>query len=86
MSYEDSPARIGARLHWFTKTPPERLHLWATPEPLFQTDPETRGAVTRCAGCGVLLVAHDTKAARNLAMAGQDPGAGAVAGSADRFC
>ena len=133
VSYEDSPARIGARLHWFTKTPPERLHLWETPEPLFQTDPETRGAVTRCAawpklwedikvarpslvivdpvsaaladadtsqtgpartflrevsqeaataGCGVLLVAHDTKAARNLAMAGQDPGAGAVAGSA----
>ena len=34
------------------------------------------------AGCGVLLVAHDTKDARNLAMAGQDPGAGAVAGSA----
>ena len=33
------------------------------------------------AGC-VLLVAHDTKSARNLAMAGQDPGAGAVAGSA----
>ena len=21
VSYEDSPARIGARLHWFTKTP-----------------------------------------------------------------
>ena len=30
----------------------------------------------------MLLVAHDTKDARNLAMAGQDPGAGAVAGSA----
>ena len=109
------------------------MHLWANPEPLFQTDPESRGAVTRCdawprlweeikaarpalvivdpvsaaladadtsqtgpartflgllsqeaatAGCGVLLVAHDTKSARNLAMAGQDPGAGAVAGSA----
>ena len=28
------------------------------------------------AGCGVLLVAHDTKSARNLAMAGQDPGPG----------
>ena len=123
VSYEDSPARIGARLRWFTETAPERLHLWETPEPLFQTDPETRGAVTRCAawpklwgeikmacpslvivdpvsaaswptflrevsqeaataGCGVLLVAHDTKSARNLAMAGQDPGAGAVAGSA----
>ena len=34
------------------------------------------------AACGVLLVAHDTKSARNLAMAGLDPGAGAVAGSA----
>ena len=124
VSYEDSPARIGNRLHWFTKTAPERLHLWANPEPLFQTDPENRGAVTRCAAwpqlweeikaarpalvivdpvsaaladadtsqtgpartflrevsqeaatadCGVLLVAHDTKDARNQAMAGQDP-------------
>ena len=133
VSYEDSPARIGARLHWFTETPPERLHLWANPEPLFQTDPKNRGAVTQCtawsqlweeikatapalviidpvsaaladadtsqtgpartfirevsqeaatADCGVLLVAHDTKSARNQAMAGQDPGAGAVAGSA----
>ena len=131
MSYEDSPARIGARLRWFTETAPEQLHLWANPEPLFQTDPESRGAVTRCdawprlweeikaarpslvivdpvsaaladadtsqtgpartflrllsqetatAGCGVLLVAHDTKSARSLATAGQDPGA--VAGSA----
>ena len=26
-----------------------RLHLWETPEPLFQTDPENRGAVIRCA-------------------------------------
>ena len=33
------------------------------------------------AGAGVLLVAHDTKAARNLARAGEDPGAGAIAGS-----
>ena len=133
VSYEDSPARIGNRLRWFTKTAPEGLHLWANPEPLFQTDPENRGAVTKCAAweqlwteikavrpalviidpvsaaladadtsqtgpartfirelsqeaatadCGVLLVAHDTKSARNLAMAGQDPGAGAVAGSA----
>ena len=133
VSYEDSPARIGNRLRWFTKTAPEELHLWANPEPLFQTDPENRGAVTKCtaweqlwteikavrpslviidpvsaaladadtsqtgpartfirelsqeaaiADCGVLLVAHDTKSARNLALAGQDPGAGAVAGSA----
>ena len=127
VSYEDSPARIGNRLRWFTKTAPEGLHLWANPEPLFQTDPENRGAVTKCAAweqlwteikavrpalviidpvsaaladadtsqtgpartfirelsqeaaiadCGVLLVAHDTKSARNQAMAGQDPGAG----------
>ena len=26
VSYEDSPARIGARLRWFTKTAPERFH------------------------------------------------------------
>ena len=25
VSYEDSPARIGARLHWFTKTPPDAV-------------------------------------------------------------
>ena len=31
---------------------------------------------------GVLIVAHDTKAARNVAAAGGDPGAGAVSGSA----
>ena len=133
VSYEDSPARIGARLHWFTDTAPEQLYLWANPLPLFQTDPESRGAVTRCdawdglwteiqatapalviidpasaaladadtsqtgpartflrlvsqeaaaANCGVLVVGHDTKSARNLAATGQDPGAGAVAGSA----
>ena len=34
---------------------------------------------------GVLIVAHDTKAARNEARAGGDPGAGAVAGSATWF-
>jgi len=33
-------------------------------------------------GCGVLLVAHDTKAARNAVAEGRDPGAGIVAGSA----
>ena len=37
------------------------------------------------AECGVLIVAHDTKAARNAARAGEDPGAGAVAGSATWF-
>ena len=39
-------------------------------------------AEAEAAGCGVLIVAHDTKAARNEARAGGDPGAGAVAGSA----
>ena len=39
----------------------------------------------KAAGCGVLLVAHDTKAARNAARDGDDPGAGAVAGSATWF-
>ena len=34
------------------------------------------------AGCGVLIVAHDTKGARNLAKQGLDPGPGTVAGSA----
>ena len=34
---------------------------------------------------GVLIVAHDTKAARNEARAGGDPGAGAVAGSSAWF-
>jgi len=33
-------------------------------------------------GCGVLLVAHDTKSARDAAARGDDPGAGIVAGSA----
>ena len=34
------------------------------------------------AGCGVLIVAHDTKAARDSARRGDDPDAGVVAGSA----
>ena len=37
------------------------------------------------AECGVLMVAHDTKSSRNQANAGEDPGAGAVAGSATWF-
>ena len=32
-------------------------------------------------GCGVLIIAHDTKAARASARLGEDPGPGAVAGS-----
>ena len=39
----------------------------------------------KAARCGVLVVAHDTKAARNLAKEGDDAGAGAVAGSATWF-
>ena len=39
-------------------------------------------AEAETAGAGVLLVAHDTKAARNAAARGEDPGAGIVAGSA----
>ena len=39
-------------------------------------------AEAESAGAGVLLVAHDTKAARNAVAQGADPGAGVVAGSA----
>ena len=39
-------------------------------------------AEATAAGAGVLLVAHDTKAARTAASRGEDPGAGVVAGSA----
>ncbi len=39
-------------------------------------------AEAEAARAGVLLVAHDTKAARDDARKGEDPGAGAVAGSA----
>ena len=35
-------------------------------------------------GCGVLIVAHDTKGARNEAREGGGPGPGAVSGSAQR--
>ena len=45
-------------------------------------------AVTRASeaiGAGVLIVSHDTKAARNAARLGDDPGAGAVAGSSAWF-
>ena len=49
VSYEDSPARIGARLRWFASTPPERFYLWANPDPLFETSAENRGAVVQCA-------------------------------------
>ena len=44
--------------------------------------PETASCIWRH---GVLVVAHDTKAARNEAKASGEPGAGAVAGSAQWF-
>lgn len=37
------------------------------------------------AGCGVLLIAHSTKAARTLARESGDPGPGAIAGSASWY-
>ena len=45
---------------------------------------DVAGEAERC-GCSVLLVAHDTKSARTLTRAGEDPGAGAVAGSSQWF-
>ena len=39
----------------------------------------------KAAGCGVLVVAHDTKASRDAVQGGDAPGAGAVAGSATWF-
>ena len=39
-------------------------------------------AASEATSCGVLIIAHDTKAARNEAALGGNPGAGAVAGSA----
>ena len=42
-------------------------------------------AEAREGGFGVLVVAHDTKAARNEARAGGDPGAGAIAGSSQWY-
>ena len=42
-------------------------------------------AEARKGGFGVLVVAHDTKAARNEARSGGDPGAGAIAGSSQWY-
>lgn len=42
-------------------------------------------ALSADTGAGVLVIAHDTKAARHAAAAGGNPGAGAVAGSAQWF-
>lgn len=135
VNYEDSRARIAARIQRMTgQAFPSGIHAWTDPGPLFVGD--DRGAATRApswrglwdavqavkpslvivdpasatlngvsvndsgpvrafmrelaieataVGCGVLVVSHDTKAARNEARAGGDPGAGAVAGSATWF-
>lgn len=131
VSYEDSPARMAARLQRLNAKGPG-VQTWANPSPLFVADAERRGTARKCrhwrylwdaiaaqspglvivdpasaaltdtsanegapvraflgavaaeakaAGFGALLVAHDTKAARNAAKQGGDPGAGAVAGS-----
>ena len=134
VSYEDAPVRIAQRLKWSNNdSAPRGLHAWPNPPPLWEADPDRRGASRRCArwdalwravreigarlmvidpvsaaladvstsetgpvraflraltaeseaaGCGVLLVAHDTKAARDAQRRGEDPGAGVVAGSA----
>ena len=133
LSFEDSPARIAARMEWFGPAGDwEHVRIAPTPSPLWTADPEDRrasgrsewwrewwravgewgarlvvidpasvafaganpsdGAAVRAfllavqaeaaeAGAGALIVAHDTKAARNEARAGLSPGAGAVAGS-----
>ena len=137
VSYEDSPVRMAHRLMRMSDDEPPRIpdtiHVWPTPSPLFEADPDKRGAaqpwpqwgalfervraikpslflldpvsaaLTDLSGnesgpvrafmrklaaeaergkFGVLIVAHNTKAARNEAARGEDPGAGAVAGSA----
>ena len=142
-SYEDSPARVGARLRMLRERDdaPQSpdlaaLALVADPAPLWRPnrdgsgavpDDDAFGALRRRAetdrpslividpisaaaagvnlneggaaracmrdlaalsvdsGAGVLLVSHDTKAARNEARAGGNPGAGAVAGAAQWF-
>jgi len=134
VSYEDSPARIAARLAWQESGPvPGDIHLTPDPAPLWEADANHSGASNHGprwdalwhavrnvaarlvvidpvsaaladvstsetgpvraflrklteeaarAACGVLLIAHDTKAARNAVATGDDPGAGIVAGSA----
>ena len=136
VAYEDSPARLARRVSRMQGDGgiPAELHVLPDPGPLWEGDPDNRGAVrcgpsweALCAACeelqpslvivdpagealadvdaaqgsavrtlyrelcrlpgepGVLIIAHDTKSARNLAKTGEDPGAGAVAGSAAWF-
>ena len=132
VSFEDSPARIAARLRWCCAgNVPAAVHLAPDPAPLWigsdggesrpgatwealwrgvrdvgarlvvidpvsaaladvsttETGPvrsflRALTAEATAAGVGVLLVAHDTKAARNAIARGEDPAAGVVAGSA----
>ncbi len=140
LSYEDSPARVAARLRWYGDASGpvfDRVHLVEDPVPPLWEAPQGHGAGERCAawtdlweairetdarlvvidpasaaclapvaeapavraflsacmaeaqpsddgwpGCGVLIVAHSTKMARDALQQGADPGAGVVAGSA----
>ena len=142
VSYEDAPARVGARIKAMRpefqgerqRKDLEKLHLADDPDPLFgPADRDVGGVValpgpfdslrqaaerlkpslividpvsamagganineggaarammrelarlSKNTGAGVLAIAHDTKAARNQAAAGEAPGAGAVSGSA----
>jgi len=136
VSYEDAPVRMVGRVKRMTNGKQDildKLYILDNPAPLFEADPNQRGAVrpgaqwrrlwravqkikptlvvidpasaalgglslnesgpvrwlltalreqADRAGCGVLVVAHDTKEARNNVGQGGTPGAGAVAGSA----
>ena len=94
LSYEDSGPRLAHRFEWYAP-PGEWAHVRRArgAAPLWEANPEDRrdngpstfwrpwwDAVADF-GAGVLIVAHDTKAARNEARAGIGPGPGAVAGS-----
>lgn len=136
VNYEDAPVRMVGRVKRMTDEKPgilDKLYVLDNPAPLFEADPDQRGAVrpgaqwrrlwravqkinpalvvidpasaalgglslnesgpvrwlltalreqADRAGCGILVVAHDTKEARNNVGQGSAPGAGAVAGSA----
>ena len=93
VSYEDSAVRMAARVRGIAGSgrDTDRILYWPDPGPLYigfeggreQGPGPAREA--KAAGCGVLIVAHDTKAARNAVKEGDTPGAGAVAGSATWF-
>ena len=134
LSYEESRARIAARVRWCAGREVAERIFAVSPAPLWEPGTDRSGQLTRpgpgwarlwntvikvgaslvivdpvsaalpdvsttqtgpvrglmsalaaaseATGAGVLLVAHDTKAARNLVREGGQPGAGAVAGSA----